>query len=112
MEYFSVGLNAFCLLGQSILQTAFVGRLTEKKLQLGYWAVYPLLLMALEWLAVKLELYSFLAIGLQLIVLYGFNRLALQNQPWVAGAAAIWPSTLPSWLLEWLIPPRRCFFRS
>ena len=89
MEYFSVGLNAFCLLGQSILQTAFVGRLTEKKLQLGYRAVYPVLVMALEWLAVTLELYSFLAIGFQMIVFYGFNRLALQNQPWVAGAAAI-----------------------
>jgi len=89
MDYFSIGYNAVCLLLQSLLQTAFVGRFTGKTPKIWHFAVYLALLVILFGAAARLAWPDPLSIGVQLLALYGLNRLALGNRPAAAGAAAL-----------------------
>ncbi len=89
MDYFSIGMNWFCLAAQSVMQCLFVLRFTGQRLRAVYLPAFLLLMGGLELFAVGVSLPWGLAIGAQLGVLYSFNRLALHSQRSVAGVAAL-----------------------
>ncbi len=89
MDWFSVFLDGLCLLGQSVAHIVFAGRLTGKKPSPWHFAAYLLLLCAMQWFFIRFDLPGVLAIGAQLLALYGVSRLALRNRRPVSWAAAI-----------------------
>ncbi len=89
MDYFGLFLDGLCLLGQGVVHIVFAGRLTGKRPKLWHLAGYLLLLCAMQWFFTRFDLPGVLAIGAQLLVLYGVSRLVLQNRRPVSWAAAI-----------------------
>jgi len=89
MDTFSLFMDGLCLTGQSVIHMIFISRLTGKKPKIWSFAVYLFLLCILQWFFTKFDLPEGLAIGAQLLVLYGVSRLALRNRRSVSCAAAI-----------------------
>ncbi len=89
MDYFSLCLDGLCLVGQSVMHIAFVSRLTGKKQKIRHFAVYLFLLCIIQWFFTTFDFHDVLPIGAELLLLYGVNRLALQNRQAVSWAAAI-----------------------
>lgn len=89
MDYFSLCLNFTCLVFQGAMHIAFSSGLTEKRQQVWHFAVYIFLLCTLDWFAGKASLPWGIAIGAELFLLYGMNRLALGNRASVSWTAAI-----------------------
>ena len=89
MDYFSLCLDSLCLVGQSVMHIAFVSRLTGKKQKIRHFAVYLFLLCILQWFFTTFDFHDVLPIGAELLLLYGVNRLALQNRQSVSWTAAI-----------------------
>ena len=89
MDYFSIGLDCFCLAAQSILHFIFICRFSGQKLRPGAAAIFLLLVCALDGLARLADLDWLWVVGLYLLFLYAFSRLVLHNQPWLSGAAAL-----------------------
>lgn len=89
MDYFSLCLNGLCLTGQGIIHLVFIGHFTGKQQKIRHFAAYLLLLYTIERLFIPSALSGVLAIGVQLLVLYGMSRFALGNQRSVSWAAAI-----------------------
>lgn len=89
MDYFSIGLNIFCLTAQSIMHICFCVSLTGKKLRICHFAIYISLFCILDWLANKFTFPWGIAIGIGVLILYGVNRLILGNRPSSSWTAAI-----------------------
>jgi len=89
MDYFNLLLDGLCLLGQSVTHIVFVSRMTGKKSQIWHLAVYFFLLCILQWLFTQFAFPGVMAIGAELLVLYGLCRLGLRNQPFVSLTAAV-----------------------
>lgn len=89
MDYFSLCLDALCLVGQGVMHIVFVTRLTGKHQKAWPLAIYLFLLCAMQWLFTEFALPGVVAIGAQLLILYGVGRLALRNRRSVSWAAAI-----------------------
>lgn len=97
MDYFGLCLDGLCLLGQSVIHIAFVGRLTGKKQKIWHFAIYFFLLCVMQWSFTKFDIPDALSIGAELLVLYGVSRLALRNRQsvsWAAGILAVYISQL------------------
>ncbi len=89
MDYFSLFLDGLCLAGQGVMHVVFAGRLTGKKPQIWHFAVYLFLLCVIELLSRRFAVPGILAIGAELLALYGMSHLILKNRPSVSWAAAI-----------------------
>ena len=89
MDYFSVFLNMFYLVAQSVMHILFAGRLTGKTQKLRYVFGYLFFLCLLEWAAVQIALAGMFVITLQLLVLCGMNHFVLGNRWSVSGVTAI-----------------------
>lgn len=97
MDHFSLCLEVFCLLGQSILHIDFVSRLTGKRRRPWHFAAYFFLLCAIQWFFTRFDLPDVFSIGAELLVLYAMSRLALGSRrsvSWVAGILAVYISQL------------------
>lgn len=97
MDYFSLCFDGFCLAGQSFLQLFFISRLTGKKQKRWHFAVYFLLICALEGIFSCFSLPGLLAIGAGAYALYGMSRFALGNRravSWIAAIFAVYISQL------------------
>lgn len=103
MEYFSLGLDLFSLLAQGVTHILFCGSLTRKGRKAWHFAVYLLLFCALDGAARRLSLPWGVAICLELLLLYGVNRLLLGSRPaaaWSAAVLAVYISQLSFGLLN------------
>jgi len=89
MDYFSLFLDGFCLLGQSVLHIVFVSRLTGKKQEIWHFAIYLFLLCTMQWIFTEFAPPGVMAISAELLVLYSVSRLALRNRRSVSWTAAI-----------------------
>lgn len=89
MDYFSICLEALCLIGQSIMHIVFVGRFAGKKQRIWHFASYLSLLCIIELICLKYHLSEIPAIGAELLVLYGMSRFAMRNRRSVSLTAAI-----------------------
>lgn len=89
MDYFSLCLDGLGLAGQSILHILFVSRLTGNKQKMWYFSVYFILLSITECLFTQFVSSGILAIGAELLILYGMGRFVLGNQQAIAWTAAI-----------------------
>ncbi len=89
MDYFSLFLDGLCLFGQSVMHIVFVSRLTGKKQKIWHFAIYLFLLCAMQWIFTEFALPGVMAIGVELLILYGMSRLALRNRRSVSWTAAI-----------------------
>lgn len=97
MDYFTICFNGFCLTVQSAMHIFFVTSLTGKKKKGRHIITYLFLLCILEWIADRCSLAWIFAIGAQLLILYGMNRLALGNRrsvSWVSTIIAVYISQL------------------
>lgn len=88
MDYFSFCLEGFLLTTMGILQFAFTGQFTGKKTRIWHFALY-LLLLYIDAAAASVFHFDRLAVGIQLLVLYGMSRFALRNNRSVSSVAAI-----------------------
>ena len=89
MDYFALFLDGICLLGQGVMHILFVGRLTGKKQKPLHFAVYILLLTALQFISFRLSLGGTLSIAAGVLELYAASRLGMENQPSVSWLAAV-----------------------
>ncbi|MCI8359784.1 MAG: GHKL domain-containing protein [Clostridiales bacterium] len=89
MDLFSLGLDVFCLTGQSLMHILFVGRLTGRRQKIWRFAVYLLLIGITERLFSRLAPAGILPIGAQLLILYGMNRFAMGNRPYASCTASL-----------------------
>ena len=85
MDFFSLALEIACLVGQCVAHVTFVGRLTGKKLKIWYFAVYLLWLCVVEWG----RLSDAVAVGVEVLGLFGVCRGAMGNRGGVSLAAAV-----------------------
>ncbi len=88
MDYFSLCINAFCLIIQG-MHICFCGRLTAKKRKAWHFAAYIILICILDWFANRVSFPLIMAIGAELLILYGMNRFALGNRSFASWAASI-----------------------
>lgn len=88
MDGFSLFLNFFCLVGQCILQMAFVSRLTGRHAGFGQYAAYLLLCFGLEALSLHIPLNGISAASAELLALWGVCCLGLRTPKAPALAAA------------------------
>lgn len=89
MDSFSLCLDVFCLAGQSVLHLLFSAWLTRKKPKAWHVAAYFFLLCILEGLSVRIAFIGSGAVAVQLLILYGMNRLALGNRRVISGVTAV-----------------------
>ena len=97
MDYFALFLDGICLLGQGVMHILFVSRLTGKKLRPLHFAVYLLLLTALQLVSVRLSLSGTLSIAAGVLELYAVSRFWMENQPsvsWLSAVLAFYVSQL------------------
>ena len=97
MDYFALFLDGICLLGQGVMHILFVKRLTGKKLKPLHFAVYILLLVALQLVSVRLFPSGTLSIAAGVLELYAVSRFWMGNQPsvsWLAAVLAFYVSQL------------------
>ncbi len=103
MDYFALLLDGICLLGQGVMHILFVSRLTGKKLKPLRFAVYILLLIALQLVAVRISLSGTLSIAACVLELYAVSRFWMGNQPsvsWLASVLACYISQLSFGILN------------
>ena len=103
MDYFALFLDGICLLGQGVMHILFVSRLTGKKQKPLHFAVYILLLTALQLVAVRLSLSGTLSIAAGVLELYAVSRFSMGNQPsvsWLAAVLAFYVSQLSFGILN------------
>ena len=103
MDYFALLLDGICLLGQGVMHILFVSRLTGKKQKPLYFAVYILLLTALQLVAVRLSLSGTLSVAACVLELYAVSRFWMGNQPsvsWLAAVLACYVSQLSFGILN------------
>ncbi len=89
MDYFSIGLNIFCLIAQGIMHIRFCTGLTGKQRRTYHFAIYIFIFCMLDWIANRFSFPWGIAIGIELLILYGVNRFILGNRPSASWAAAI-----------------------
>lgn len=89
MDYFSFLLNGFTIISQSIMHIFFTGHLTGKKQRVWHFVAYLILVCMIEQLFTKLSFPALLAIGVEMIALYGVNRLLFQNQRFISWSATV-----------------------
>lgn len=89
MDYFSLCLNIFCLVLQGAMHISFCSGLIGKKRKVWHYAVYIFLLCILDWSADKASLPGVIAIGTEVFILYGVNRLLLNSRSSASWTAAI-----------------------
>lgn len=89
MDYFALFLDGVCLLGQGVMHMLFVARLTGKKRKPLHFAVYILLLTALQLIAVRLSLGGTLSVAAGVLELYAVSRFWMGNQRSVSFLAAV-----------------------
>lgn len=89
MEYFSVCFNGVCIIVQCVMQLAFVGRLTGKRQTGWHFVVYAFLLVFAGAICERLSWGEVPAVCVQVLVLYGMNRLALKNRRFVSWSATV-----------------------
>ena len=97
MDFFALFLDGICLLGQGVMHIIFVSRLTGKKQKPLCFAVYILLLTALQLVSVRLSLSGTLSIAACVLELYAVSRFGMGNQPsvsWLAAVLAFYVSQL------------------
>lgn len=103
MDYFSLCLNIFCLLVQGAMHILFVASLTGKKPKARYFITYLSLIFLLEWYSNKTSLPWIIAIGMELLLLYGVSRFIMSSKPsvsWVAAVLALYISQLSFGLIN------------
>ena len=74
MDYFSIGLNIFCLIAQGIMHICFCTSLTGKEQRAYHFAIYIFISCILDWTANKFSFPWVIVIGIELLILYGVNR--------------------------------------
>ena len=99
MDYFSIGLNIFCLIAQGIMHVYFCASLTGKKQKAYHFAIYIFIFCILDWIASKFSFPWIIVIGIELLILYGVNRFILGNRPPRPGLRQSSPITSPSFPL-------------
>ena len=103
MDYFALFLDGICLLGQGVMHILFVSRLTGKKLRPLHFAVYLLLLTALQLVSVRISLSGTLSIAAGVLELYAVSRFWMENQPsvsWLSAVLAFYVSQLSFGILD------------
>ncbi len=97
MDYFALFLDGICIAGQGVMHIIFAGRLTGKKQKPLHFAVYILLLTALQFISVRLALDGSLPIAAGVLELYAVSRFGMGNQSsasWLAAVLAFYVSQL------------------
>ena len=97
MELFSLFLDGLTLAGQAVMHFFFVSRLTGKERKPRHFAVYCLLLGAIQLISLRLALSEILSIGAGVLALYAVSRLGMGNQrsvSWLAALLAFYVSQL------------------
>lgn len=97
MDWFSLCLNTAVITTQGILQMGFICRLTGRASCARYYIGYLLVLAAIEVASGFLGFSGVAAIGLQMLSLYGINRLMLKNNrpvSWIAAVLAVYITQL------------------
>lgn len=89
VDYFSICLNGFCLIVQSSLHMIFVSKLNGKQVKILYFILYFCLLCVCEGIARQFRFVWGVAIGIELLVLYGVIRLVMQQNNFVSWVSAI-----------------------
>ncbi len=88
MDYFSLCLNLFCLVGQALMHLAFVSRLTGKRAKVRHFGLYVLALSGVELFSALLAINALVSIGAGLLALWAMGCFALGNRPSVSLTAA------------------------
>ena len=97
MDRFALFLDGICIAGQGVMHMIFAGRLTGKKQKPLHFAVYLLLLTALQLVSVRLSLNGTLSIAAGVLELYAVSRFGMGNQrsvSWLAAVLAFYVSQL------------------
>ena len=97
MDYFGLCMDGLNLAGQGVVHIFFASRLTGKKQKLWHFAVYILLLCALQLISVRLALDGSLSIAAGMLELYAVSRFGMGNQQgisWLAAVLAFYVSQL------------------
>ncbi len=90
MDYFALFLDSLCLLvGHGVMHMVFTSRLTGKKLKGWYFAVYLLLLCAIQFVSSGLALDGTLSVGAGVLALYALSRFGMGNQEAVSWLSAV-----------------------
>ncbi|MCI8454989.1 MAG: sensor histidine kinase, partial [Lachnospiraceae bacterium] len=103
MKYFSLYFDSFCLAVQCAMHLIFVSRLTGKRQRVWHFACYFLLLCFLAVLCGRFSYGELLAVGAQVVILYGMNRFILKNRglvSWSASVLAVYISQLSFGMLN------------
>ena len=97
MDYLSLFLDILTLTGQGVMHIFFVSRLTGKKQKPLHFAVYILLLTALQFISFRLSLGGTLSIAAGVLELYAVSRFWMGSQQsvsWLAAVLAFYVSQL------------------
>lgn len=89
MDYFSLFSDGISLVGQGVMHLCFLGRLTGKKRAPHLFAVYLLLLGALQLVSVWLSLPDILSVSAGVLALYAVSRFGMGNRRPVSVLAAV-----------------------
>ena len=98
MDWFSLFLDAFCLLvGHGVMHLLFISRLTGRKLRGWHFAVYFLLLGVIQLVSVRLSLDGSLSVGVGVAALYALSRYGMgspRSVSWLSAVLAYYVSQL------------------
>ena len=90
MDYFALLMDSLCLLvGHGVMHMVFISRLTGKKLKKWYFAVYFLLLAALQLIPAKFDVGGVVSVAVGVLELYAVSRFWMGNQRSVSWLAAV-----------------------
>jgi len=89
MDWFGLCLDAFAVAAQGVLYTAFLCRLTGRKLRVWYFGAALLLFSGIQWACSAAGAGTVPALTAALLALYGMSRLLLKNRPAQSCAAAV-----------------------
>ena len=79
MNGFSLFLDSLSLIGQAVMHSFFVSRLTGKRLTKGPFLAYCLLLVVVQLICVRFSVNDQIAIGVCVLALYAVSRFGLGN---------------------------------
>lgn len=96
MDTFSNVFHVVCLFVQSIVQLAFISRMSGKSYRARHMALYFVCLLVLSAASVKSTVINMLAIAIQMLILYAMNRLVLR----ASRPAALLTATLADYICQ------------
>ena len=106
MDYFAPFLDALCLGGQGVMQLCFAGRLAGKRANAWHFAVYLLLLGAVQLAGIAFACGTLLPVGGGVLALYAAARFALgcpRPVSWLSAVLAFYVSQLSFGVINSLV---------